>query len=160
MLEIDGLTAEHIGTIAWQHQIPIFELTVQQASLEEAFMTLTSDSVEYRSTDTTGTATTTPRRWRHDHHPRPDAASTARGTRLRVTQPRVVLSEWTKFRSLRSTVYTLLIAVVLMIGLGAMFAAITANQPGGFEPGATAISTIADRHVLRAAGHRRARACC
>jgi hypothetical protein len=33
-------------------------LTVQQASLEEAFMTLTSDSVEYRSTDTTGTATT------------------------------------------------------------------------------------------------------
>ena len=59
MLKIDGLTAEHIGTIAWQHQIPIFELTVQQASLEEAFMTLTNDSVEYRSTDSTGTATTT-----------------------------------------------------------------------------------------------------
>jgi ABC-2 type transport system ATP-binding protein len=59
VLEIDGLTGEHIGTIAWQNQIPIFELTVKQASLEEAFMTLTSDSVEYRSTDTTGTATTT-----------------------------------------------------------------------------------------------------
>jgi ABC-2 type transport system ATP-binding protein len=59
VLQVDGLTAEHIGTIAWQHRIPIFELTVQQASLEEAFMTLTSDSVEYRSTDTTGTATTT-----------------------------------------------------------------------------------------------------
>ena len=59
VLEIDGLTSEHIGTIAWQHQIPIFELTVKPASLEEAFMTLTSDSVEYRSTDTTGTATTT-----------------------------------------------------------------------------------------------------
>ena len=58
VLQIDGLTAEHIGTIAWQHQVPIFELTVQQASLEEAFMTLTSDSVEYRSTDNTGTATT------------------------------------------------------------------------------------------------------
>src|SRR5664279_5311659 len=58
VLKIDGLTAEHIGTIAWQHQIPIFELTVQQASLEEAFMTLTNDSVEYRSTDNTGTATT------------------------------------------------------------------------------------------------------
>ena len=61
VLEVDGLTAEHIGTIAWQHQVPIFELTVQQASLEEAFMTLTSDSVEYRSTDNTGTATTTHR---------------------------------------------------------------------------------------------------
>jgi len=59
VLQVDGLTAEHIGTIAWQHQIPIFELTVQQASLEEAFMTLTSDSVEYRSTDNTGTATST-----------------------------------------------------------------------------------------------------
>jgi ABC-2 type transport system ATP-binding protein len=58
VLEIDGLTGEHIGTIAWQNQIPIFELTVKQASLEEAFMTLTSDSVEYRATDTTGTATT------------------------------------------------------------------------------------------------------
>jgi len=55
VLEIDGLTAEHIGTIAWQHRAPIFELTVKQASLEEAFMTLTSDSVECRSTDNTGT---------------------------------------------------------------------------------------------------------
>jgi ABC-type transport system involved in multi-copper enzyme maturation permease subunit len=60
---------------------------------------------------------------------------------LRVTQARVLLSEWTKFRSLRSTVSTLLIAVVLMIGLGAMFAAITAGQTTGFESGATAIST-------------------
>jgi ABC-2 type transport system ATP-binding protein len=51
VLQIDGLTAEHIGTIAWQARVPIFELTVQQASLEEAFMKLTSDSVEYRSTD-------------------------------------------------------------------------------------------------------------
>jgi ABC-2 type transport system permease protein len=64
------------------------------------------------------------------------------GTQLRViTQARVLLSEWTKFRSLRSTVSTLLIAVALMIGLGAMFAAISASQSTGFEPGATAIST-------------------
>ena len=65
----------------------------------------------------------------------------SRGTQLKVTQARVLLSEWTKFRSLRSTVSTLLIAVVLMIGLGAMFAAITASQTTGFEPGVTAIST-------------------
>ena len=68
-------------------------------------------------------------------------ATTNGGTSMRVTQARVLLSEWTKFRSLRSTVSTLLIAVVLMIGLGAMFAAITASQSTGFEPGATAIST-------------------
>jgi len=56
VLKIAGLTAEHIGTIAWQSGVPIFELTVQQASLEEAFMKLTSDSVDYRSSDITGTA--------------------------------------------------------------------------------------------------------
>ena len=55
VLGVDGLTAEHIGTIAWQNQIPIFELTVQQASLEEAFMALTNDSVEYRRNNTTVT---------------------------------------------------------------------------------------------------------
>jgi len=54
VLRIDGLTAEHIGTTAWQAHVPIFELAVRQASLEEAFMKLTSDSVEYRSTETTG----------------------------------------------------------------------------------------------------------
>jgi ABC-2 type transport system ATP-binding protein len=50
LLRVDGLTAEHIGTIAWQARIPVFELAVQAASLEEAFMKLTGDSVEYRST--------------------------------------------------------------------------------------------------------------
>jgi ABC-type transport system involved in multi-copper enzyme maturation permease subunit len=60
----------------------------------------------------------------------PAAARTAlaAGQQIRVTQPRVLLSEWTKFRSLRSTVYTLLIAVVLTIGIGALFSAVTANQ--------------------------------
>ena len=50
-------------------------------------------------------------------------------------------AKWTKFRTLRSTVCTLLNAVVLMIGIGALFAATAANQPGGMEPGQTAIST-------------------
>jgi len=71
----------------------------------------------------------------------PRTASVDRGTGLRVTQLRVVRSEWTKFRSLRSTLYTLLLGVVLMIGLGALFSAITASQPGGMEPGQSAIST-------------------
>jgi len=69
------------------------------------------------------------------------AAVTGRITPLRVTRPRLLLSEWTKLRSLRSTVATLLVTVVVMIGLGATFAAITAGAPGGFGPGTTAIST-------------------
>jgi ABC-2 type transport system permease protein len=47
---------------------------------------------------------------------------------LRVTQPRVLLPEWTKFRSLRSTMWTLLTAVVLTIGTGALFSGVTASQ--------------------------------
>jgi ABC-2 type transport system permease protein len=73
--------------------------------------------------------------------PTTTSTSISGGATLGVTQVRVLLSEWTKFRSLRSTVATLLIAVVVMIGLGSMFAAITASQSTGFEPGATAIST-------------------
>ena len=49
VLHVQGLAAEQIGTIAWQAHLPIFELTTQQASLEEAFMRLTDDSVDFRS---------------------------------------------------------------------------------------------------------------
>jgi ABC-2 type transport system ATP-binding protein len=51
VLHVQGLTAEQIGTTAWQAHLPVFELTVQHASLEEAFMQLTQDSVDYRSYD-------------------------------------------------------------------------------------------------------------
>lgn len=73
--------------------------------------------------------------------PSASAAPAGRGAQLRVTRSRVLLSEWTKFRSLRSTLHTLLLAVVLLIGLGAMFTAIAARQPSGFNPGENAIST-------------------
>ncbi len=72
--------------------------------------------------------------------PSPTPTSEA-AARLRVTQSRVVRSEWTKFRSLRSTLSTLIAAVALMIGLGALLAAITANQPRSFGPVANPIST-------------------
>jgi hypothetical protein len=52
---------------------------------------------------------------------------------LKVTQGRVLRSEFTKFRSLRSTLYTLLTAVVLMIGIGAIFSAVTASQYHTFD---------------------------
>ena len=104
VLQVDGLTAEQIGTVAWQAHVPVYELAVRQASLEQAFMTLTSDSVEYRSAPGHRggggmTAALTPAA---------APAAISRDDQLRVTQARVVLSEWTKFRSLRSTVYTLL----------------------------------------------------
>jgi ABC-2 type transport system permease protein len=58
----------------------------------------------------------------------PAAPAAASARPLKVTQGRVLRSEWTKFRSLRSTVYTLLVAVILMTGIGALFSAVSANQ--------------------------------
>ncbi|HEY3923718.1 MAG TPA: ATP-binding cassette domain-containing protein [Acidothermaceae bacterium] len=55
VLEVQGLTAEQIGHTAWQAQLPIYELSPQHASLEEAFMELTHDSVDYRSITATNT---------------------------------------------------------------------------------------------------------
>ncbi len=48
-LEVHGLTAEQVGDLAASNGIAIHELTPQQASLEEAFMDITRDEVEFRS---------------------------------------------------------------------------------------------------------------
>jgi ABC-2 type transport system ATP-binding protein len=53
LLKVQGLSAEQIGQTAWQARLPVYELTQQQASLEEAFMRLTDDSVDFRSHNTT-----------------------------------------------------------------------------------------------------------
>jgi ABC-type transport system involved in multi-copper enzyme maturation permease subunit len=53
---------------------------------------------------------------------------------MRVTQLRVIQSEWTKFRSLRSTLITLAVAVVLTIGLAALFCAVIASHWDQFGP--------------------------
>ena len=52
---------------------------------------------------------------------------------LKVTQARVLVSEFTKFRTVRSTLWTLLVAVVLMIGISALFSAVTASQYHTFD---------------------------
>jgi ABC-2 type transport system ATP-binding protein len=46
-LRVTGLSAEQIGMIAWQANLPLHELTPERASLEDAFMQVTKDSVEY-----------------------------------------------------------------------------------------------------------------
>ncbi len=49
LLRVSGTTAEQIGTAAWRAHLPVFELTPTHASLEEAFMQVTKDSVEYHA---------------------------------------------------------------------------------------------------------------
>ncbi|MEU1472933.1 ATP-binding cassette domain-containing protein [Streptomyces sp. NPDC005761] len=49
-LEIRGTDSAHIGRVAATHSIPLYELIPLAASLEQAFMDLTQESVEYRTT--------------------------------------------------------------------------------------------------------------
>ncbi len=85
--------------------------------------------------------------------PRTGLRSRADVARLRVTGPRVLVSEWVKFRSLRSTVITVAVAVLVIVGFGALAAAVvsgTITEPagpgggggpqGGFATDATSIS--------------------
>ncbi|CAM5310313.1 ABC-2 type transport system ATP-binding protein [Streptomyces sp. KS_5] len=48
-LEVEGGKSEQIGELAARHQVVLHELSPQQASLEEAFMQLTAESVEYHA---------------------------------------------------------------------------------------------------------------
>lgn len=53
----------------------------------------------------------------------------------RVTQARVALSEWTKLRSVRSTRWSLLVAVAMTIGFPMIFAAVVSSHWGHMSPG-------------------------
>ncbi|AXE23028.1 ABC transporter ATP-binding protein [Streptomyces globosus] len=48
-LEVDGVASEQLGELAARHGIVLHELSPQRASLEEAFMRMTADSVEYHA---------------------------------------------------------------------------------------------------------------
>ncbi|MGW6238066.1 ABC transporter ATP-binding protein [Streptomyces sp. NPDC055094] len=47
LLTVTGLDSVRIGEIAQEHRIPLHHLHTKSASLEEAFMELTADSVQY-----------------------------------------------------------------------------------------------------------------
>jgi ABC-2 type transport system ATP-binding protein len=47
VVEVRGLDSEQVGTTAAENGIVLYELTSQRASLEEAFMELTRDSLEF-----------------------------------------------------------------------------------------------------------------
>ena len=53
-IEVRGMTTEQIGDLAFSEGIRLHELTTVRASLEEAFMELTADSVEYHADAPTG----------------------------------------------------------------------------------------------------------
>ena len=59
----------------------------------------------------------------------PTATTATSAGKGKVTQLRVINSEWIKLRTLRSTPITLLIAVVIMVGLGLLITYVHATHP-------------------------------
>lgn len=55
-MRVTGLDCAAIGELAALEHIVLHELTPRSASLEEAFMELTKDSVDYRTDATVGIA--------------------------------------------------------------------------------------------------------
>ena len=62
LMQIEGMTAAEVGDVAGMHQIVLHELTPVQASLEEAFMELTRDEVEYKAPSAVPPASREPER--------------------------------------------------------------------------------------------------
>jgi ABC-2 type transport system permease protein len=81
---------------------------------------------------------------------RPAAATRPAGAAgQRVTQARVVRSEWTKLRSVPSTAWSLLAAAVLIVGVGALYSLLRVTRPpddpaavAGFDPTAVSLTGV------------------
>ena len=56
-LEVTGLTPQEVGDRAFDARVRVHELTLHQASLEQAYMELTAHAVEYQGGNTTAAST-------------------------------------------------------------------------------------------------------
>jgi ABC-2 type transport system ATP-binding protein len=56
VLDIEGVPAARVGDVAAEHGLTLHELTTVEASLEQAFMELTRDSVEFHGSVATSTS--------------------------------------------------------------------------------------------------------
>jgi ABC-2 type transport system permease protein len=80
---------------------------------------------------------------------RPATASRPAPAAQRVTQARVVRSEWTKLRSVPSTAWSLLATVALIVGVGALYSLLRVTRPpsdpaavASFDPTAVSLAGV------------------
>ncbi len=142
-LSVRGKDEVAIGELAASIPVVLHLLAPQSASLEEAFMELTEDSVEYHGSSGAGsgiskgasvvsTSTSSPRIGAKELPPG------------RYGMAGLLRSEWTKLRTVRSTVWTLAVTVVLGIGISALATAETRahwtpSNAVGFDPISTSL---------------------
>ena len=104
-LTISGLPAEKIVAALTDSHIPFTEVAAHRATLEEAYMELTRDAVEFHAGGRAEMTVITP--------------ATDRTGRPAATGSRQLLhAEWTKFRTVRGWVIGAIVAVVVTAGIG------------------------------------------
>ena len=84
-MTVEGLTAPQIGDLAARDGLRVHELTPITASLEDAFMELTQDEVEYRPSTMPGARCRREKRSDDDDRDPPDRSR--RGTTASSTWP-------------------------------------------------------------------------
>ena len=126
VLTVTGVPAPRIAELAAAARIVVYELTPQRASLEEAFLEMTAGHLEFGAPahpPTEGPPPASTAGACHDHcnviRGRPGPLQPAH----RACFGRLVRAEWTKIRSVRSTVWSLGILVVTAIGLNTLITA-------------------------------------
>ena len=127
-LAVSGLTAAQIGAAAADAGITVLELATEQTSLEDAFVDLTQDAVEFRA----AARATSEEEQMTSITPNPGAAPAALPGYLapqRVTQARVLRSEWTKLRTQPSALWALLSAVILIVAFGILYSLLREARP-------------------------------
>ena len=79
----------------------------------------------------------------------PSAQPSPTGTRQRVTQAKVVRSEWTKFRTQPSAAWSLLTAVAFVVGFGVLYSLVRVTRPprspadmASFDPTAIGLAGV------------------
>ena len=134
-------------------------------------MDLTKDAVEYHGRhDRRAMPPSRPPEPTDEHRRPPPAPLGHAAPPKKVTQARVILSEWTKLRSLRSTVSSLLAAVAFIVGLAVLVPTVTRRplatarprrgarlRPDRAQPGRRLPRPAGDRRARRPAHHRRVR---
>ncbi|MCW2931911.1 MAG: transporter permease [Actinomycetia bacterium] len=105
LLTVTGLTTDQVSELAFRHQVQLRELTARTGSLEDAFMKLTAASTD-NPTEGNRVTTVTPAR-----------AGTAAEPPDRFRD--ILAAEWLKFRTLRSTRWSLAVSALVILALNA-----------------------------------------
>ena len=109
-------------TLLGESGVPFSEVSAHRATLEEAYMELTRDAVEFRAASRPGPAAEERRDDRRDHDPYRPGQQTGRDGFAQLLR-----AEWTKFRTVRGWVIGMTVAVLVTAGLG-LFAAVGASS--------------------------------